>query len=344
MNLPYRSLIAAFLACWLPCNVLAEQIDEVTEQYWWQDNSRWSLDFSARSNTNRTQDDWSGTYFLGLDYHKVFSSESGDIGTLVFQPYWTQLDNAANHAPMFDDGDDGELIWRIANFNYTALSQGGFNIRVGHFEVPFGLEHNIDTNGTPRQYTFGERGIKADWGVSFNGRLPALDYEIALTRGTGNKISSRDNPYVFSARLGSSSDRNFIVGLSWLNGEIQTPNGTTRQQHAGIDAAYYYRNWELLLELSTGEQDGNSRWNALSEISWRNSMEDIHTYLQLKRSERNTFTGTRDSDSLHIGAQWLLGRRFDVSGQWNEAWIDQGDLLQIRSRQSSFTLQARFRM
>ena len=70
---------------------------------------------------------------VGLDLHRVYSSEQGDIGTLTLQPYLLRIDSARNAPPLFDDGDDWALQWRIANFNYTGLGHGRFNVRLGHF-------------------------------------------------------------------------------------------------------------------------------------------------------------------------------------------------------------------
>lgn len=177
-------------------------------------NSRWSIDASTRITRNIEKNNNAFQQVLGLDIHKVFSNKTQDIGTLTFQPYIVKLNNVAQAPFIFDHGNDTELTWRIANFNYTALAQGKFNIRIGHFEVPFGLEHHVDTNGTLRQLTINDRGIKADWGISVNGILPNLEYEIALTRGSGNDIKSTENPHIFSGRIATPSHKNLITGIS----------------------------------------------------------------------------------------------------------------------------------
>ena len=167
----------------------------------WSDNTRWAVDISTRFSRDLRQNHHSSQQVVGFDLHKVFTGEQGDFATLVFQPYWVRLHDVQNPGFYFDGGDDAELTWRIANINYTGLSYGSFNVRAGHFEVPFGLEQNIDTNGTLRQYSFRDRGIKADWGVSVNGVLSEFDYEVALTRGSGNNISERDEPRCLHLRL-----------------------------------------------------------------------------------------------------------------------------------------------
>ena len=159
------------------------------------DNLRWAIDLAARPSFDDRLDEWHSAFFLGLDVHKVFGSESGDWGTLVLQPYLTRLDSP-RHPPFFESNHDWELVWRIFNFNYTGIASGRFNVRVGHMEIPFGLEQVVNTNGTLRDYQHGRNiGVKADWGVSLNGELPAWDYEFSLTRGTGNEWSSRGDPF-----------------------------------------------------------------------------------------------------------------------------------------------------
>ncbi|MGI9294496.1 MAG: hypothetical protein ACR2PS_10995 [Pseudomonadales bacterium] len=324
--------------------VAASNNNEVTRYStanpWWQENSRWTLDFSTRPSHDFELDEWSSQWVAGFDYHKVFSTENGDIGTLVFQPYWVQLSNVSNPPPIFDDGDDGELTWRIANFNYTALSRGGFNIRLGHFEVPFGLEQNLDTNGTTRQYTFSDRGIKADWGVSLNGALPVLDYEVALTRGSGNETNDRDSPYIFAGRVGTPSTANLVVGLSWLHGDIQTAENSVERRRLGVDVAYYYRQWETLFEVSGGDNEGTDVANALLELSWRSKSETLHTYLQVRQSRVDEADGRRNGSSVTFGANWSVFSRIDLSAQW----FRELDPLAAPKAAERITLQARYRL
>ena len=118
----------------------------------WEDNLRQTLDLAARPIYNARTGDWRHISFIGIDLHKVFSDEDQDIGTLTFQAYLTRFDDFQRFPPFADDPHDWEIVYRILNFNYTALSRGGFNIRVGHMEIPYGLEQIINTNGTLLDY------------------------------------------------------------------------------------------------------------------------------------------------------------------------------------------------
>ncbi|MCU7943666.1 MAG: hypothetical protein KZQ87_13400 [Candidatus Thiodiazotropha sp. (ex Cardiolucina cf. quadrata)] len=303
-------------------------------------NSRWAIDLSSRVVNDLESHHSASTHVLGFDYHKVLTDDFGDIGTLVFQPYIVKLNNVPNPPFFFDDGDDTELTWRIANFNYTALSEGKFNIRAGHFEIPFGLEQNIDSNGTLRQYTFSDRGIKADWGISINGILPSLEYEVALTRGSGNDIESRGDPYVFAGRIGLPSHRNLIAGLSWFHGDVLGGNGITKRDRVGLDVAYYQHHWELLFELSGGDDDGGDRVNSLMEVSWRNAKENLHLYIQWIHLRLKQDSQWEAGDDVKTGISWRFINDFELSAQYQK----QIDMIGQEDKPALFILQVRWRI
>ena len=63
--------------------------------------------------------------------------------------------------PPFADGPNDWEFWHVSG-------DGRFNIKMGHFEMPYGIEHTINSNGTLRQFST-NLGTKVDWGVTFNG-------------------------------------------------------------------------------------------------------------------------------------------------------------------------------
>lgn len=278
-------------------------------------NTRWAIDVSTRQIRNLEADEWYSQDVYGFDLHKVFTGPNGDYGTLVFQPYLVHLNNIPNPPFFFDDGNDWELTWRIANFNYTGLGHGKFNVRIGHFEIPFGLEQNIDTNGTLRQYSFSNRGIKADWGASINGNLNKLDYELALTRGSSNEFLDRDDPYILSGRIGTPSHKNTIYGFSYFYGDVLAGTQTIRRKQLGLDIAHYYKQWEFLSELSGGENSDIEVLNWLGEISWRNLFESVHLYTQTKTSLSKINNKWEDGFSLSVGIDWKFHKQLSLGSQ-----------------------------
>lgn len=296
------------------------------------ENSRWTIDASTRITRNTDKNHNSFQHVIGIDIHKVFSGETSDIGTLLFQPYIVKINNNTNFPFVFDDPNDTQLTWRIANFNYTALSQGQFNIKLGHFEIPYGLEHDTDTNGTLRQFTFSDRGRKTDWGVSINGILPQFEYEIALTRGSGNEIKSQGNPHIFSGRIGTSSNKNIVAGVSWFTGDVLNRNVITERQKFGIDLSYYYYQWQFKAESSIGSTAKNDTLNALIETLWMNPRETLSTYVQIGYQSTEVDNGisnaTQSTSYWLAGVQWVGQNGFDISAQYKHKLKDT-DIIEI---------------
>ena len=303
----------------------------------WKSNLRWTFDVYSRGVFN-DRDSYSQNA-VGIDLHKVVSGDRRDIGTLILQPYIINL-SGSDAVPHFFDGRDTEFVWGVSNFNYRAVPTGALNVRLGRFMVPFGLEQNVNTNGTLRQYSFAERGIKADWGISINGELPKWDYEISLTRGSGNDITDRDNPYIFAGRIGSPAHKNLVTGFSFFDGRVLGPDGSMRRQRLGLDVATYYKHWEFLAELSVGRDEDADTAHGLVEASWRNSFETLHLYTQL-RLRNMELADERDSGvQVSIGMDWSLRRALSISGQWTKPL----DAIGTQDDSSELTLQLRYRL
>jgi hypothetical protein len=134
------------------------------------DNLRFTFDMSGRFEYDTAREEWSISQYYGFDLFKVLSNKQGDYATILLQGYATGLDN--NPAPpfIFDGPTDWEWIYRMFYINWKLAPRDALNLKIGHFEMPFGLEMDIDTNGTLRQFgTAPNLGIKADWGLTLNG-------------------------------------------------------------------------------------------------------------------------------------------------------------------------------
>ena len=333
-----------WLAISIGSNLLFSPLTIANDWVFLGGNSRSSIDFSSRINSNINTQKYSFLNVFGIDIHKVFSNDTSDIGTLILQPYIVKLNNVNNPPFIFDDGNDTKLTWRIANFNYTALNQGKFNIRVGHFEVPFGLEYQIDTNGTLRQLTAAQRGIKTDWGISINGIMPRFEYEVALTRGSGIEFNSNGNPHLFSGRIATLSNKNTVAGISWLTGDVLTANGVAEQKYIGLDTSYYYYQWQFMAESSIGKVENNNTLNGFVEVLWRNAKENLSVYTQIdyQRFEVDQTENSKyDSKSdWTAGIKWVSDGGFDISAQYKQK-LKEAEGINI---DPSFSLQLRYRM
>lgn len=303
----------------------------------WTDNLRWKFDVSGRGFF-----DDSGYLkslgFFGLDLHKVFTSGDRDIATMLFQPYLTRANDLVPTPPVFDGPDDWELIWRIANVNLKLRQDGALNLRVGHFELPYGLEQTINTNGTLRDYTHGGNfGLKADWGATLNGDLAELEYEFAWSRGSGNEYRDDGGPGVLSGRLGTPRDSAEVFGLSFVDGEFQTPGGLLPRTRFGLDAQIYRGPMGFFAELSTGkDNDSVDITRGLGEVNWRNPEETVLAWVQLVGTDQDRNTGL---NSL-MGVRWEPATGWSLSTQYGQVLEPLQD---GGGRPGSLTLQLRYR-
>ncbi len=307
----------------------------------WDENLRFAIDLSSRQLYSSATDNWHRVDFIGTDLHKVFTGKSGDIGTLTLQGYFTHIEDEEIR-PGFFDGK-WTYVYRIFNFNYALLPRGRMNLRVGHFEIPMGLEHTIDTNGTLRDYTHGRNiGVKADWGASLNGILDGAEYEVSITRGSGNSWETNGDPYIAAGRIGTPSYRNLVWGVSAMSGDIYVHNSggqTIERQRVGADVQWYVNQYGLLGEISVGERDGDSTSTGLIELNRTANSGSWMAYAQLVYTTLNPDDSPRqDASTLFVGAKWDLTR-------WNFSLQVSHDLDSFdgNSENELYVAQARFR-
>ena len=191
------------------------------------DNLRFTIDISGRFEYDTDREDWSTTQYYGYDLFKVLSSKQGDYATIVLQGFATRLDN--NPAPpwFFEGPTDWLWVHRMFYINWKLAPRDTMNLKVGHFEMPFGLEMGIDTNGTLRQVgTAPNLGIKADWGLTLNGVSNGLEYEFGISRGSGNEWDTAGSPYAFVGRVGTDPTKGWWVGVSGFAAELSRTDTT----------------------------------------------------------------------------------------------------------------------
>ena len=296
---------------------------------------RLAIDLSARGIFSDARDEFSAVSALGLDLHKVFRDDEGDWATLVLQPYLTRIDNLPMHPPFFEDDDDWELVWRIANLNFTRLSHGQFNLRVGHFEIPYGLEHVINTNGTLRDFTHGRNlGVKADWGAGINGDLGRWEYEATLSRGTGNEYSSRGRPYAVAARVGTDRDQAVALGVSFFHGRVANPGAAglwrggfdlpaaipdvgaiVRRTRTGVDLQARRGPFDFLVEGSFGRDYHQAVGNAFAEVDWNSPGQRVQIYTQVRAFFQEYDKGWVDDVSVAAGTRFTPNTALALSAQ-----------------------------
>ena len=273
-----------------------------------EDNLRSSLDLSTRVTTKEESDTTDLTHFMGLDAHKVFTSEEGDWATLVAQAYLIRKDPDAG-------SPDWIFTTRMLNLNVTGLKHVNEdlpNIRFGHYEIPFGLEHMINTNGTLHDFIhMSNLGLKPDWGIFLNDDFQKWEYEVGLSRGTGMHYRRSGDPYAVSGRIGTPRDENIVLGASFFHGELSSG----KRVRYGVDAQRYIDAFGLLTDLSVGENEDASVFNALVEANWRNPTESWFLYAQGTRFSTEKTSGWEKPASGSLGLRYAPDLHWSFSAQ-----------------------------
>jgi len=265
-----------------------------------RNNLRMTVDIAGRGIVpTRAGSSGSGSVaFIGLDVHKVFSDDHGDYATMIAQPYVTKL-NSIKGPHFFEGNNDWELVNRIMNINFTRIFDERMNVKVGHFEVPYGLEQPLNTNGTLRDMASPRNlGVKADWGVTLNGQLTNYEYEFGVSRGTGNEFFDTEDPYVVAGRIGTKHDENLILGVSVFKGSVWNPgalggykagladaSGVTgnsiERERYGLDIQYNFeRPVSFIGEFNWGKDFDRDVFNSLMEFAFYNPSKSTMWFTQ----------------------------------------------------------------
>ena len=301
-----------------------------------QENLRLSLDLSSRIAHFNERGRLGYTNIIGIDAHKVVSAETGDVGTLVLQGYLTRIDNLPVRPGFFEDEDDWEFVFRIFNFNFTGLGPYRPHFRFGHYEIPYGLEHTINTNGTLRDYTHGRNlGLKADWGATINGATRHLEYEFGVSVGGGQEFERVNGSFVFAGRLGTPQDNNQVLGLSLYKGEV----GGVQRERIALDGQWYLGLFGIFAEISVGRTEDQAVVNSLFELNWRNTREDWLLYVQGIRYSQDLNTGWEQAFAIASGFRYAPDTHWAFSAQVKNDFSSFAQTLEERT----ISLQLRYR-
>lgn len=188
---------------------------------------------------------------LFLNYRKVFKDEKGDRVIAVAQ---------------LDMDNNFEKIRPYQTYLQYKGPLGKWNVRIGHYILPFGLLSDYDTERLVlKTLELLSLGIKLDTGIELLGYMGNFDYAISLSQGVGrNRLTDVDNDKLVTARVGRKTD-DLNVGLSVLAGKILTEeNSTIREdigssnlyaKRLGLDVTRYLGPLDLRGELIVGEDD-----------------------------------------------------------------------------------------
>ncbi|MDY6972164.1 MAG: porin [Thermodesulfobacteriota bacterium] len=299
---------------------------------------------------------------IGFEYLKIFSGDYGDWLTfdLQFRLAHTHkkklLRNAyANYNLNFDFNHnklesiltaDMNLMPEIHNaYANFRLSPLGHYLKMGHFDVPFGLEPLLDTHPTILQTQATKNvGFKRDWGLSLNGQFPSFDYELSATIGSGGatKIWRKDGSYLLAGRVGSPADT-LQYGLSVLYGNVlmalyddYLSEETVSRKRVGLDIQYEYKSYLLKGELAWGQDEDRDVLGTFLELDYTPpSHQSLRLESQLKHFINDLGESKSDDTILSLGTSYKLNEditlRFAWSHDFNLMWGREDDV---------FTLQA----
>lgn len=119
---------------------------------------------------------------------------------------------------------------------------GKWNIRAGHYILPFGLLFDYDTERIVLQSLENlSLGIKLDTGIEVFGYIEDFDYAISISQGVGrNRLADVDNDKLTTLRIGWQ-DEEINIGLSGLIGKVLTEEDSIIRKDIGSDTLYERR-------------------------------------------------------------------------------------------------------
>ena len=152
---------------------------------------------------------------------------------------------------------------------------GKWNVRAGHYLLPFGLLAHYDTERLLlRGIEDTSLGIRKDSGAELFGHVGDWDYAVSVSDGLSDirLADSRANP-VFTARLAYVKDNwqvgaSTLIGRPWarfepLVGEEEASAHFTQLRRFSLDALKSWGPLTVRTEASAGTDDGRDVWGGV---------------------------------------------------------------------------------
>ena len=141
---------------------------------------------------------------------------------------------------VYDPVDDRvETRFQDAWVRFTEPTSG-LQVRLGHFNLPFGLNPVAEPRGEVLQPLAAlDLGFKKDWGLAVQGQWHGFACETAATFGTADELRRRRGRYLWSGRIGIPTYRDVQYGISLLYGTTSATGQPTSWRLA-MDLVYMY--------------------------------------------------------------------------------------------------------
>lgn len=193
-----------------------------------------------------------------LNYRRTFSDDLGDRWILSLQA---------------DYEDNLKAFTSYQSFLQYKGPLGKWNVRGGHFLLPFGLLSDYDTERIVLHAHEEETlGVRLDTGVSAFGFFNDWNWAIAATSGLGRRwLNQYEGTGLITTRLGHKFD-DLILGLSLLGGtfrpneEFPIQSNKTKQLKLALDATYQVDQWTARFETLGGTEGEENKMGALQSL------------------------------------------------------------------------------
>lgn len=202
---------------------------------------------------------------LGFEVLKKFSTETSTVASFDFQGRFVRRDG---FNPVQNDMEGaGRPGWTFEYHNFYAdfynilnpvlsgqrrgRNTGRFNLRVGRFYVPFGLNLQTDTHGPVLQLSNDRNfGFERDWYTGFWGGLNRhLNYDVYYMAGSGYALKFKGQSGLGAVRVSLANRYSSLYGLeggvSAIGGErlsMDMGDGMERMkirtERLGVDGRY----------------------------------------------------------------------------------------------------------
>ncbi len=227
-----------------------------------------------------------------LNLRKTWSDEMGDRWIAVIQ----------------SDFDDN--LRRVKPYQVYLQYKGPlgkWNIRGGHYLLPFGLLATYDTERLLLQgLEKTSLRIRKDTGVEVLGRFGMWDYAVSITDGLGDRkfIDSMANP-VFTGRLAYVEDDwqlgiSTLVGRVLMNPEFETDDGAVRERRLAVDFTRTQGPLVIRAEAVGGTNNGHLVYGAVALADYALTPE-----VELN-SRIASWHGDSDSQSVGLGITFQI--------------------------------------
>ena len=331
-----------------------------TENFGFRNEIMSQFDTNERGHTASRQS-------VGFELLKKFSTTTATIASFDFQGRLVRRDG---FNPVLNDLEGQRWPgWKFEYHNlyldfYNVLNPvlsdeqrgdtvGRFNLRVGRFYVPFGLNLQTDTHGTVLQLSNEQNfGFERDWYAGFWGAINRhLNYDVYYLAGSGYDLKFKGQSGLGAIRLSLANEYSFKYGLeggaSILGGERLVPNAMNPvdTKRVGIDGRYRQAVPTGLLtfssELSEGRDDSNLVFTQLYQAEYLRASRRWAVATQYRRFQHQG--PGADTSSIIGEISWYF--RNDV-GNSNLHWIKFNVERQLEQtqgpRSTIFTLQYYF--